>query len=53
MIRNLINFNLQVNFWILNALKIRDDVLTISLQEEFPFNKCEQATIQQLSQINK
>jgi len=53
MIRNLINFNLQVNFWILNALKIRDDVLILSLQEESPFNECEQATIQQLSQINK
>jgi|KBSSwiStaDraftv2_1062776.scaffolds.fasta_scaffold2000813_1 hypothetical protein len=46
MIRKLTNFSLQFNFSILNGLKIRDDVLILSLQEEFPFNECDQATIQ-------
>ena len=45
-IRKLTNFSLQFNFSILNDLKIRDDVLFLSLQEEFPFNECDQATIQ-------
>ena len=34
MVRNLTNFTLQVNFSMLNALKIRDDVLILSLQED-------------------
>ena len=46
MIRKLTNFSLQFNFSILNGLKIRDDVLILSLQKEFPFNECDQATIQ-------
>ena len=37
MIRKLTNFSLQFNFSILNGLKIRDDVLILSLEEEFPF----------------
>ena len=46
MIIKFTNFSLQFNFSILNGLKIRDDVLILSLEEEFPFNECNQATIQ-------
>ena len=46
MLRKLTNFSLQFNFLILNALKIRDDALILILQEEFPFNESDQATIQ-------
>jgi hypothetical protein len=46
MIRNLTKCSLQVNFSILNGLEISDDILIFSLQEEFPFNECDQATIQ-------
>jgi hypothetical protein len=48
MIRKLTKCSLQVNFLILNGLKISDDVLILSLQEEFPFNECDQATIQMI-----
>ena len=46
MIRKLANFNLQFNISILNGLKIKYDVLILSLEEEFSFNECDQATIQ-------
>jgi hypothetical protein len=46
MIRKLTKCSLQVIFSIFNVLKRSDDVLILSLQEESPFNKCDQATIQ-------
>ena len=39
-------YKLQDNFMILPGLKIFDDVLILRLQEEFPFNECDQIIIQ-------
>ena len=36
----------QDNFAILDALKMSDNVLILNLQEEIPFNECDQAIIQ-------
>ena len=39
-------YKLQNYFTILHVLKIFDDVLISRLQEEFPFNECDQTIIQ-------
>jgi len=39
-------YKLQDYFTILHVLKIFDDVLIFRLQEEFPFNECDQTIIQ-------
>ena len=39
-------YKLQDYFTILRVLKIFDDVLIFRLQEEFPYNECDQTIIQ-------
>jgi len=39
-------YKLQDYFTILHVLKIFDDVLIFRLQEEFPYNECDQTIIQ-------
>ena len=39
-------YKLQNYFTILHVLKIFDDVLIFRLQEEFPYNECDQIIIQ-------
>ena len=40
------SYNLEKNFPFLDILKMIDDVFILDLQEEIPFNECNQAIIQ-------